>query len=287
MTARQEAGPTLAARSRRTAAPGLHYTDSGPADAALTVLLLHSLGTDHRIWAPQRLVIARDHRVLAADARGHGRSHWHAPIDRAAWDDDLDRVLDDAGAEQAVLVGLSMGGVQALSYAQSRPDRVAGLVLADTFAELAPAAAEAKVAALAGAARTEGMAALAASYLADTFTIDPHPPGAEDVRSAIAGADPAAYAESAHACFTARLASGLGAITAPTTVLWGERDAKTPRALSEALCTGIRGAGLVTLPGAGHLSNLEAPEAFTAAVTAFLARLGTAGDRQDRTNEGR
>ncbi len=254
-------------------APLLHYTESGPRDAPLTVLLLHSLGTDHRLWEPQRGPLAGAHRVLVADARGHGQSAWHGPLDTDTWCHDIERVLNHAGADRAVLVGLSMGGVQALAFAQARPERVAGLVAADTFAELDPSAAQTKVAGLVGEAEQDGMAALADSYVASTFTTQPFPPGADDVRAAIAATSFAAYAASARACFTARLAAGLATITAPTTILWGERDAKTPRSLSEELRQGVAGARIEVVPAAGHLANLENPDVFSEAVQAFLAEL--------------
>ena len=63
----------------------------------------------------------------------------------------------------------------------------------------------------------------------------------------------------------------LGEIAAPTLVLVGEHDEETPLAYAEALASGIRGARLQIIPGAGHISNLEAPEAVNAALWEHLA----------------
>ncbi len=185
---------------------------------------------------------------------------------------DLDRVLDAAEVGTVTLVGLSMGGVQALAYAVERPERVSGLVLADTFAELDPELARAKVEELAGQAERDGMAALADTYIRDTFTEPATPERAAAVRDPIAAMAADAYVASARACFGARLGGRLGDVRAPTLVLWGARDAKTPRALSERLAAEIRDAALAEIPDAGHLSNLENPPGFTAAVAGFAAR---------------
>jgi 3-oxoadipate enol-lactonase len=256
----------------RTAAgtPALAYADHG-GTAREAVVLLHSLGTDRRLWEDTAAPLAAGRRVLVPDSRGHGASRWSGgPLTVGDWTADLDRVLDDAGVDSAALVGVSMGGVQAMAYAVARPERVSAVVVADTFAELDPGVARAKTAALAGRARTEGMRALADHYVATTFTVDPLPAAAEAVRSAIASMPVEAYEASAAACFGVRLAGDLADVKAPALVLWGERDEKAPRELSERIAAGIPGAALQVVPGAGHLANAENPEAFTASVTAFL-----------------
>jgi pimeloyl-ACP methyl ester carboxylesterase len=68
-------------------------------------------------------------------------------------------------------------------------------------------------------------------------------------------------------------AGRLNEISAPTLVIVGERDLPVVHATSKALATGIRGARLVVLPGVGHMSNMEAPEAFNSAMLSFLAQL--------------
>jgi 3-oxoadipate enol-lactonase len=249
-------------------APALHWREAGDRSGE-AVVLLHSLGTDGRIWREQADALAPEHHVVMPDARGHGASEWAEPLTVNAWVEDLERVLDATEVERALVIGLSMGGVQALAYALEHADRVRGLVLADTFAELDAETAAAKVEQLAGTAERDGMAALADGYIAETFT---RPVACEAlVRDAIAGMRPDAYVASAGTCFGARLGDRLADVDAPTLVLWGDRDAKTPRALSEQLAGGIQGAELVEVPDAGHLSNLESPRAFTEAVAAFAA----------------
>lgn len=248
--------------------PALHWSEAGPRGTQ-AVVLLHSLGTDGRIWRDQIAALRGEHRVVVPDARGHGASEWAPPLTVDGWVEDLERVLEAAEVEHAVLVGLSMGGVQAVAYAAERPERLDGLVLADTFAQLDEATAVAKVEQLAGTAERDGMEALADEYVRDTFTRPVDGEVRERVRDAIAGMPVAAYVASAEACFGARLTHRLGDVRTPTLVLWGTHDTKTPRALAERLAEGIDGARLAEIPDAGHLSNLENPRAFTDAVAAF------------------
>ena len=250
--------------------PDIAYTDSG-GQAGHAVVLLHSLGTDHRIWADTAAALATEYRVLVPDSRGHGESQWDGYLTCDDWVTDLDGVLDHAGVRSAALVGVSMGGVQSIAYAAHHRGRVAALVVADSFAELDPEVARAKTAGLAERARNDGMAALADFYVSSTFTVDPLPATAESVRAAIASMDPDAYVASTETCFGVRLGDALGRIESPALVLWGERDAKTPRDLSEHIARDISGATLEVVPDAGHLSNAENPEAFTALVRKFLA----------------
>src|SRR5690606_20582878 len=107
--------------------PELAYLDIGDGPP---ILLLHSLGTDHRLWTPQLTPLADDFRVVAPDSRGHGGSGWTGELDLDDWTDDLARVLDHLDLAQVALVGVSMGGVQALAFALRHPRRVRALVLA-------------------------------------------------------------------------------------------------------------------------------------------------------------
>jgi 3-oxoadipate enol-lactonase len=237
-------------------------------------VLLHSLGTDHRLWRHQIKALSSHHRVLAPDSSGHGASGWAAPLTVRDWTDDLDRVLAHAGVRGAVLAGISMGGVQAMAYAVHHPEKVRGLVIADSFAELPPEVVAARITGLADRARAEGMAALADFYVDSTFVVDPVPPGAEDVRKAIAGMDPGAYIASTETCFGARLGESLSGIDVPALVLWGELDEKTPRQLSERIAEAVPKATLETISAAGHLSTVENPDEVTRLLADFTDGLG-------------
>lgn len=253
--------------------PDIRYVDTNPSDEQ-AVVLLHSLGTDHRLWRYQIEKLSTHHRVVAPDSRGHGASGWTTPPTVRDWTDDLDRVLAHAGVRSGVLAGISMGGVQAMAYAARHPEKVRGLVIADSFAELPPDVVAGRIAGLADRARADGMTALADFYVDGTFVVEPRPAGAEDVRKAIAGMDPGAYIASTETCFGARLGELLSEIDVPTLVLWGELDEKTPRQLSERIAKAVPGATLEVIPAAGHLSNVENPAGFTRLLADFTDQLG-------------
>jgi len=260
-------------RYRMTAGhPDIGYLDAGPRTAR-AIVLLHSLGTDHRLWQAQVAHLAGEYRVIAPDSRGHGGSAWAGPLTVQDWVSDLGRVLDHCGVRQPVLAGVSMGGVQALAFAASLPGRVHALIVADSFAELDTGTARAKTEAFVTRARADGMAAFADWYVASTFTADPLPPAAEVVRDAMTGIGPQAFIASAEVCFGVRLGDALGRIQAPTLVLWGDRDVKTPREASESVAAGIAGAEFSVVGDAGHLANTENPGEFTRLVTGFLRRI--------------
>ncbi|MQA02618.1 MAG: alpha/beta fold hydrolase [Streptosporangiales bacterium] len=248
--------------------PSLAYRDLGSRDAD-AVVLLHSLGTDQRLWSPQLAGLTESHRVVTVDSRGHGESGWTGSVTLADWTADLGRLLDHLELADAALVGLSMGGVQALAFAVAHPQRARSLVLADTFAELPPEVASAKIDAMTAQVQQLGMPGWADTYVAETFT-EPLAEGAELVRSALARMSVLPYLAAVRACFGVRLGDQLGAVRVPTLVLWGDRDAKTPRGLSEQLVEGIPAAVLQEIPDAGHLANLENPKAFLDAVQEHL-----------------
>ena len=263
-------GPVV--RLRATDGAGLAYRDLGRADGPALVLL-HSLGADGAMWAPCLPALGRAHRLLVPDSRGHGASGPATDTGPDQWVDDLETVLDDAAADQVVLVGVSLGGIQALAFAAARPGRVRALVVADSFVALAPEVAESKTRSLQEQCRTHPMSQVAAQYLADTFQV-PHPPGAAAVGRSIAAMDPDSYAAAVAACFGVQVTDRLARVEAPTLVLWGDRDTKTPRALSEEIADGVDGAVLRVVPDAGHLSNIDNPDVFAAAVIGFSAEAG-------------
>lgn len=250
----------------------LTYQDTGRPDGPVLVLL-HSLGADRRMWDSCLPALTREHRVVLPDTRGHGESGPARTASADQWVDDLHDVLVEAGAEDVLLVGVSMGGIQALAFAAAHPDTVRGVVVADSFAELTPAVAAARIESFREQCRRLPMTAVAEQYVADTFET-PYPDGARGVRDAIAGMTADSYLSAVEVCFRVQIRDRLAKVAAPTLVLWGDRDAKSPRHLSEAIANGVEGARLEVLPDAGHLSNIDNPNAFTEAVLAFSAQCG-------------
>lgn len=240
------------------------------------LVLLHAFPYDRAMWRPQCEALSGGHRILAFDLPGLGET----PLPAGGWtvDEAADAVvetLDGLGlAEPVTLGGLSMGGYVALAFARRHPQRLRGLILADTRAE--PDSPEAK----AGRAKTielvkaEGAAAVfedAMPKQLSEHTRSQRPDVVAEARR-IAGRQSVEGITAALAALRDRpdARPGLAAIGVPTLVLVGADDVVTPPAAAQVLADGIRGATLVTLPTAGHLSNLETPDVFTAAVREFL-----------------
>jgi pimeloyl-ACP methyl ester carboxylesterase len=262
-------------KNQTTADGSIGFDDVGRGPA---VVLLHAFPLSRLMWRPQVAALQDSWRVLAPDLRGFGDSRGFTgtpSVDQMA--DDVARVLDEAKVERAVVGGLSMGGYVALAFARRHAQRLRGLILADTKAEPDDEAARAnRDRLIAFAATRTGTAVLEEMLpkLVSTATTASRPEVIDELRS-IAGAQVAAGIVGALKALRDRpdARPGLDSIAVPALVIVGRDDALTPPALSEALAGRIRGSRLVVIDAAGHLSNLEQPARFNAAVRTFLEGL--------------
>lgn len=234
-------------------------------------VLAHGFGLDHRLWDGQVESLARRGQVVRYDLRGFGRSALPEGPYRHA--DDLNALLDHRALDGVVLIGLSLGGWVALNAALDRPARVRALMLVDAFLphQRMSAEWEADVGPIWREAKLTGPDGAKAHWL-DTPLFAParaHPTAGPLLTLMnhhwsgwqFTHHDP----ETTGAEALARLAE----VRAPTLVVVGAHDLPDFHAHSAALLA-IPGSRLVTVPGAGHLPPLEAPEAFNAALGAFL-----------------
>jgi pimeloyl-ACP methyl ester carboxylesterase len=250
----------------------LAYEDIGP-DRGTPLLLVHGHPFDRSMWEPQLRHFGAHRRVIVPDLRGYGASGGAAP-DWSAFVDDLAALLDGLRVPRAVVAGLSMGGQIALEFWARRPDRVAGLLVADTTA--AGETAESRAARIAQAQRLvrEGMDPYAVENLYLMVSPDAPPDVAGHVLGMMRSTDPAgaAAAQRARADRPDRRAA-LATVTVPTVVVVGSEDAFTPVTDARVIADGVPGAELVVVEGAAHMPNLERPDAFNAALQRLLDRL--------------
>ena len=244
-----------------------------------TVVLAHGFGMTlvewNLVW--DRL-LAAGYRVVAFDQRGHGRSTIGTDgIGSRSMAGDYLAVLEHSDANDAVLVGHSMGGFLAIAAVLEVPgvaERLSGLVLFATFAGdvlrgapqnraqipllrsglLQRAAATETIGTLFGASvcGDEPSPAMVRAFL-EVFLAQDHRPllpilgdFAQDDRY-----------------------DRLGLIDVPTVVVCGTSDRTTPPSHSVRLAEGVRGARLVTVPGCGHMLNWESPDSLVVAVTSL------------------
>ena len=255
----------------------VHYLEAGAGGTPL--VLLHAFPLHAGMWAPQLACLSSGRRVLAPDLRGFGASD--APVGPARYTmvgyaETLAAFLDGLGLDQIVLGGLSMGGYVAFAFLRQYAERVAGLVLADTRA----AADTAEVFGrrsdqqyqVAGAGTTALLEVLLVGLLCP-HTLAERPELVGHVRRLMD--NPAAgYIGALEAMKHRPDATGeLSSISVPTLVVVGEDDALAPPTMARAMHESIPGSAFSVLPGAGHLSNLEAPDAFNAAVAELLERI--------------
>lgn len=242
----------------------LNYQFHGSDSQALPMILSHGFSATSGMWAQNVEALSRDRRVITWDMRGHGASD--APEAQEAYTEDtfcgdLAAVLDAAGAERAIIAGMSLGGYLSLGFHIRHPERVAGLLLVDTgpgfknpeargawnqVCEQTAAGIEAK-----GLGNSGSPEVMAAHH--------DHPLGlARAARGVMAQRDASVF-------------ESLPGIDVPTLVVVGDRDTNFLRA-SEYMEHKVPGAERVVISDAGHASNMDNPEEFNQAVVAWLQR---------------
>lgn len=254
----------------------LSVTDLGE---GAPVVFLHAFPLSARMWAPQMAALPAGWRGVAPDLRGFGRSRGGRLPARHVRDHAADvlALVASLGAGPVVLVGLSMGGYIAFECWRQRPSAIRGLVLADTRAEADADDARARRVSLQARAAAEGTGAVIDAMLpvllgATTRVADPHL--AVRVREWAMETEATAVIDALEALRTRPDSrQTLPTITCPTQVIVGQEDTITPPEFARVIADGITGAGLVTIPLAGHLANVEQPEAFTAALASWLRAL--------------
>ena len=245
------------------------------AGAGPLVVFLHGIGGNRTNWAAQLDTLADQFCAVAGDARGYGDSgDGPEPLRFGDFADDVVRLLDHLGAERAHLVGLSMGGMIAQDVAARHAERLATLTLVDSSSGFGGVRAEARDEFL--ARRLEPLergltpADIAPALVEVLVSGGASAAVKEQVRASVGALRKGPYIQALHAIVTTDFRSALGGIAVPTLVVVGEEDKVTPPANSHELASAVPGAELVTIPGAGHLSNLDQPQAFDAALRPFL-----------------
>jgi pimeloyl-ACP methyl ester carboxylesterase len=254
---------------RRPDGVTIAYADTG--GAGPTVVFSHGILMDGSMFDAQVADLSPDYRCISWDARGHGAT---GPVTTpfTFWDSaaDLLAVLDDAGVDTAVLVGMSQGGFASLRAALAAPERVRGLVCIDSQAGLEDEDAAPLYRSMAENWATEGYDEATAAFVAELIlgkTVDPGPwlskwralPKEQVLQPT--------YTLLERDDLTGRLSE----INAPALVIHGTADAAIPMERAAALADGLPGCGgVVEIPDAGHASNVSHPAPVNGALRDFL-----------------
>jgi len=257
------------------------YLDSAPGDSTLrTYVLLHAFPLGANQWEPQMRAIPGGWRLITPDLRGFGGSTELDSLSALAMSDyagDVVDLLAELSISRAVIGGLSMGGYAALALLQSAPQVIEALILADTRATADTPEGRANRRNMLALVDREGPSGVAREMMPKLLgktTREVNPAVEAQVRRLIKQQSPVAIRGAIHRMMHRSDSTALLAqVAVPTLVIVGGEDELTPPEDSRRIADAVPGAALVTIPAAGHLSNLEQPDAFNAALTAFLAKL--------------
>lgn len=253
----------------------LHFQLIGSPASRPLLVFANSLGTDFRIWRDVIVRLAVDYAILTYDMRGHGLSDvGTTPYSMELLADDLAALLDHVGAREAIICGVSVGGMVAQQLCVRRPDLVGALVLCDTTARMGDATSwTARIAAI----ESDGIESIADAIMERWFTpafrrSSPEFPGYRNmlVRQPMDG-----YIATCVALREADLTSQSARITVPTVCIVGEQDgAPTPRQMADFAKT-IRGARFEVISDCGHIPSIEQPQRLVDIMRAFISLAGT------------
>jgi 3-oxoadipate enol-lactonase len=252
----------------------LNFVDSGGPGEKI-VILIHGFPFSHEMWGPQFERLAKDHRVVAYDIRGHGMSGIaDGQYMVEFFVDDLIGLLDHLKIERAVLCGLSMGGYIALRAVERNPERVSGLILCDTQSLADSNESKLKRAASIRAVKKDGVSAFAEGFLKAVFTTQTLAARGDEVQKIkrIIEANSSLGICGSLLALAARTdtTASLGDIKVPSLILVGEHDTLTPPRASQEMHAKIPNSEIHVIPNAAHLSNIENPEEFNRHLLNFL-----------------
>ncbi|HLH99085.1 MAG TPA: alpha/beta fold hydrolase [Xanthobacteraceae bacterium] len=244
----------------------------GP-EGAPWLVLSNSLLTNFHMWDDQVAALKSSYRILRYDQRGHGGTQaTPGPYSFDVLVADVMGLIDALSIPRAHFAGLSMGGMTALFLAERHRDRFDRIIACDCGPASTPASAQQWKERIDLAAK-EGMEALVEPTVNRWFPPDfvaSKAPVLDKVRQMIRTTPFAGFAGCAQALSDYDLRPGLAGIDRPTLLIVGTKDATVAgiRQIKET----VKDAQLVELEGAGHISNVEQPKAFTDAIQAFLGR---------------
>lgn len=250
----------------------LHYRDEGPADGAALVFV-NSLGTDLRLWDKVLPQLPAGLRVIRYDKRGHGLSDAPpAPYAMGALVRDLERLLDHLGVREALVVGLSIGGMIAQGLAVKRPDLVRAVVLSNTAARIGTAQMWQERIAMVHEGGIEALAdAVMERWFPPAFRATPE---AAAWRHMLCRTPVQGYAGCSAAIAGSDFLATTATLRLPALGIAGSEDGSTPPDMVHETLALIPGSRVALIRGSGHLPCVDQPELYAAELTGFIEATG-------------
>jgi 3-oxoadipate enol-lactonase len=238
------------------------------------LVLLHSLLSDRASFDGIVPELSKGFRVVVPELPGFGRSQAVSGGLAGVADRMAEAVDDLADGEDVIVLGNGYGGFVALQMAIRHPDIAARLILADCGAAFSEAGREA-FRNMAAATRARGLSAITEVAMRRLFAPEfqqANPDLMRDRREAFLRTDPDVVCAACEALAGLDLRPQLGDVKIPVLVVVGEHDEATPPPMSQELAAAFPQARLKIIPGCAHVPQLQAPQAFLAAIGDFLGR---------------
>lgn len=242
------------------------------------LVLLHGIYGDSRNWAPQLEALSDEFTVVAWDAPGAGQSD--DPPESFGFPeyaDCLAGLIRGLGLERSHVCALSYSGGIALELCRRHPDLPASLTLVGAYAGWAGSLPADKVQMRVERALAQadlGGEAAAREFTPELFAADAPTELVDQAIALSSSFHPAGLRVMARASAAADLREVLPQVAVPTLVIHGQEDRRSPLSVSEALHAGIPNSRLAVVGGAGHMTNMEAPEEFNRLLREFLHEAG-------------
>lgn len=252
----------------------IHYQTIGAPAGKPVIVFANALGTDFRIWRDVIVRLAGDFAIVTYDKRGHGLSDiGETPYSMDDHVSDLEALLDHLQIRDAIICGLSVGGVIAQGLYARRKDLVRGLILCDTAPKIGDADGwNARIRTV----TDSGIAALADGILEKWFTPSFRSAGNGEFagyRNMLTRTPVEGYAGTCAALRDVDYTREAGLIGVPALCVVGDQDGSTPPELVLAMAKTIPGANYEVISDAGHLPCVEQPETLVAVMRAFVSTL--------------
>ena len=268
---------TMAGRAQVRDGTEIAYTLHRNADSDQRAVLVHSLAMDQDFWKPVAEQMVRRASILLYDCRGHGESGKpRGQYTVGLFADDLADLLAHVGWNSALVAGASMGGAVAIQFAGVHPERTAGLGLIDTTAWYGPSDPK-DWEARAERALKSGLEELTEFQTTRWFSSAYVAAKPEMVRQCVQTFlrnDVQAYAQTCRMLGAFDGRNLLEGLKLPTSIVVGEEDYATPRAMAEAMHASIAGSTLTVIPAVRHLTPVECPELIAGDLGRLLDRAG-------------